>query len=118
MSAGFEDFLEEQFAVVGDVTIKRMFGGLGVMKGGVMFALASDDTLYFRTDEAGAAAFVAEGCEQFAMNTKAGRVMTMPYWRAPERLYEDADDFREWSERAIALAIRDKAAKARPKKKR
>ncbi|MHA1559389.1 MAG: TfoX/Sxy family protein [Alphaproteobacteria bacterium] len=51
LSRGFREFLEEQFAHLGGVSIKSMFGGLGVFRDGVMFGLAADDTLYFRVDE-------------------------------------------------------------------
>jgi DNA transformation protein and related proteins len=53
------DHLEELFAPVGGVSIKRMFGGLGIFKGGLMFALVADDVLYFKADETTTPAFKA-----------------------------------------------------------
>jgi DNA transformation protein len=46
-----------------------------------------------------------------------GRVMPMPYWRAPERLLDEPDEFAEWARTAFAVAVRIEAAKAGPKKK-
>ncbi|MHA1559390.1 MAG: TfoX/Sxy family protein [Alphaproteobacteria bacterium] len=58
----------------------------------------------------------AEGCEPFLFNGKT-RQTTMPYWRAPERLFDDTDEFIGWAEAAIAAAVRNKVAK-QPKPKR
>jgi DNA transformation protein len=44
----FKEFLEELFAPVGGVTVRAMFGGLGVFKDAVMFALALDNVRYLR----------------------------------------------------------------------
>lgn len=116
MSRGFQEFLEEQFAPLGGVSIKSMFGGLGVFRDGVMFGLVADDTLYFRVDEENRTRFEAEGSEAFVYNGKTKQT-AMPYWRAPERLFDDSDEFTEWAEDAIAAAGRNQKAK-RPKPKR
>ena len=113
--AGLEDLLEELLAPLGGVTIRRMFGGRGVFKDGLMFALMSSrGVFYFKADDATAPAFVAEGCEQFAPEMKGRRPMPMPYWRAPERLFDEPDEFAEWAKAAYAAARRTEAAKARP----
>lgn len=116
MSDSYRSFLEEQFEPVGGVSIRSMFGGLGVFRDGVMFALVStNDALYFRVDDGNRAAFEAEDSEPFVYSGK-GKPMTMSYWRAPERLFDDDDEFRRWSEAAIAAAHRVAALK--PPKKR
>ena len=94
MSPGFREFLEEQFAPLGSVSIKSMFGGLGVFRDSVMFGLVADDTLYFRVDEGNRTRFEAEGCDPFVYNGKTKQT-AMPYWRAPERLFDDTDEFIE-----------------------
>lgn len=115
--AGLEDLLEDLLAPLGGVTIRRMFGGRGVFKDGLMFALLSSrGVFYLKADEATAPAFVAEGCEQWTPEMK-GRVMAMPYWRAPERLFDEPDEFADWAKAAYAAARRMEAAKAAPKKK-
>ena len=59
----FKEFLEELFAPIGGVTVRRMFGGLGIFKDGVMFALVVDDVLYLKADADDARrALRAEGC--------------------------------------------------------
>ncbi len=114
--AGLEDLLEELLAPVGGVTIRRMFGGRGVFRDGLMFALLSSrGVFYFKADAETAPAFAAEGCEQWTPEMK-GRAMPMPYWRAPERLFDEPDEFAEWARAAYAAARRIEAAKASPRK--
>ena len=48
----FRDYVLEQLAAAGKVSARRMFGGVGLDLDGLFFALLSDDTLYFRTDNA------------------------------------------------------------------
>ncbi|HXF53227.1 MAG TPA: TfoX/Sxy family protein [Hyphomicrobiaceae bacterium] len=114
-SAAFIDFVTDQLAGLGNVSVRRMFGGAGVYCGGVMFALVADDTLYFKTDEGNRSDFDAEGLEPFVYQSKAGRNTVMSYRRAPERLFEDPDDMRGWAEKALAAARR---ASAQTRKKR
>ena len=43
VSPSFKEFLIEQMAGFGPVSIRPMFGGAGVMRDGQMFALIDDD---------------------------------------------------------------------------
>lgn len=114
--AGLEDLIAELMAPLGGVSIRRMFGGRGVFKEGLMFALLSSrGVFYFKADGETVAAFAAEGCEQFAPEMK-GRRAAMPYWRAPERLFDEPDEFADWARRAFAAAKRGKTMPARPRK--
>ena len=44
-SSTFAEFLREQLASLGHVTMRRMFGMAGVFCDGVMFGLVTEDTL-------------------------------------------------------------------------
>ncbi|MFM9847246.1 MAG: TfoX/Sxy family protein [Hyphomicrobiaceae bacterium] len=105
-SAGFLEFLEEQLAGLGPISIRRMFSGAGVFADGVMFALVADDTLYFKADETTRADFEAEGMGAFTYATKGGRNTLISYWRAPERLFDEPDEMLVWAHRALATAKR------------
>ncbi len=107
---GFREFLEDQFAPMPGVAIKAMFGGLGVFRDGIMIGLVADDTLYLRADDANRAGFEAAGSRPFVYPAR-GREMEMPYWRAPESLYDDPEAFLSWAEAAFAAALRARGAK-------
>ncbi|MCC6982450.1 MAG: TfoX/Sxy family protein [Bauldia sp.] len=112
-SDGFRAFVEELFEPVEGVSVRAMFGGLGVFREGIMFALAADEVLYFRADAETEPAFEAEGCEAWVYPGR-NRPMTMPYRRVPERLFDDPDAFRSWALAAFAAAERNKAGKKKP----
>jgi DNA transformation protein and related proteins len=114
-SNGFLDLLRELLSPVGTITIKRMFGGASVYADGVLFALIDDDVLYLKGDDATAARFDAEGLGKFTYDGKTGPV-SMSYWRAPERLYDDPEEMAEWAREALAAARRAKSKPASKKK--
>jgi DNA transformation protein and related proteins len=112
--AGFQDQLEELFATIEGATLRRMFGGLGIFKNGLMFALVADDVLYMKADEATAPRFAAEGFGQWIYPGR-GRAVPMPYWQVPDRLFDEPDEFREWALVAFDVAER---TKKKPKAKK
>jgi DNA transformation protein len=116
--AGFNDLLEELFEPLGGVSLRRMFGGIGVFKDGVMFGLVDDDALFLKADDTTAGTYKAEGQNPWVYEGM-GKQVTMPYWRLPERLYDEPDEFREWAIAAFVVAERAKKPKARkPKAKK
>src|SRR6516162_7227460 len=56
-SESFAEFLREQLAPLGRVTMRRMFGKTGVFCDGVMLGMVAENTLYFRVDDHDRAAF-------------------------------------------------------------
>ncbi|HYD69544.1 TfoX/Sxy family protein [Azospirillum sp.] len=115
MAGEFADLVCEFLAPMGDVRARRMFGGWGVYLDGVMFALISDDTLYFRTDERTLPAYEAEGLPQFA--PFPDKPMRMPYYRAPDSTLDDGEEMLAWARPAFEAALRARAT-AKPKRKK
>ncbi|TGD98006.1 TfoX/Sxy family protein [Methylobacterium nonmethylotrophicum] len=102
---GDRAFLEEMLAPLGGVALRRMFGGLGLFRDGLMFGLVARDVLYFKAAPDETAAFAAEGGAPFSYATRDGRTTTIAsYWRAPERLNDDPEEFLLWARRACAAA--------------
>lgn len=112
VSDGYVELVKEMLADFAPTSVRRMFSGAGLFADGVMFALIVDDTLYFRSDDDSRAAFEAEGLTPFSYN-RGGRTVALGYWRAPERLLDDADEMLAWASRALSAAKR-LAARSRP----
>src|SRR5271166_4554519 len=112
-SDSFAEFLREQLAPLGRVTMRPMFGKTGVFCDGLMFGMVTDDTLYFRVDDHNRAAFnEAESLPPLSYEKK-GRTIDLSFWRAPERLLEEPDEFVTWARAALAAARRVAAKRER-----
>jgi len=114
--AGFQDQLEELFAPVGGVTLRKMFGGLGAFREGIVFAVVVADVLYLKVDDTTIPRFQAERSRPWTYEGR-GRTTTMPYWTVPERLFDEPDEFRDWALMAFDVAERSKKPKAKVTKK-
>ena len=110
--------IQEMFAGLGDVTVKRMFGGHGVYLDGLFMAIIVDDELYLKADDVTRAAFDAESCAPFVYS-KDGKSMTMSYRRAPGDAMDAPHLMLPWARLALQAALRAQAvkAKAAPKTK-
>jgi DNA transformation protein len=105
-SDGFAEFLREQLAPLGRLTLRRMFGKTGVFCDGVMLGMVTEDTLYFRVDEQNRAAFKEAEAFPPLNYEKQGRTIDLAFWRAPERLLDEPDELVAWARLALAAAHR------------
>ena len=105
-SDNFAELLRDQLASLGHVTMRRMFGKTGVFCDGVMLGMVADDTLYFRVDEHNWVAFQEAQSLPPLTYTKKGVTIDLAFWRAPERLFDEPDEFARWARAAIAAARR------------
>jgi DNA transformation protein len=115
-SDSFADFLKDLLGGLGDVTVRRMFGGSGVFCDGLMFAIVADDALFLKADDGNRAAFEAEGLEPLTYEAK-GRTIVLPYWQVPERLFDEPEEMLAWARDALAAARRASAKKPKAKRK-
>ena len=87
-----------------------------------MFGLVVRDAIYLKADDTSVVDFEREGCAPFTYTRgkKSGYPSehALPYWRLPERLYDDPDELAAWARRAFAAAERKKfAPRAKSKQK-
>lgn len=107
------EFLREQFEPLGPIMLRRMFGKTGVLCEGVMLGMVTNNTLYFRVDDRNRKVF--KEAERFPpLNyAKKGSFIDLAFWRVPERLYDDPDEFIIWARAALAAAHRVSAKRDR-----
>lgn len=111
--AGFADFVLEMLEPMGGVNARRMFGGVGLFRSGVMFGLIGSDTLYFKVDEQNQGAYEDAGTGPFTYR-REGREIALSYYEAPPDLFDNADDLSDWARRALEAALRAQCKGARP----
>ena len=101
----FTGHVVEQMSVLGAVYAKRMFGGWGIFRMGLMFAVVIGDELYLKADEASVGRFKARGLKPFTYAAK-GRAVSLRYFQAPPETLEDPQAMAEWAGTAYACALR------------
>lgn len=97
--------IRELFSQFGSVSVRRMFGGHGVFADGMMFAIEQDGELYLKADDLTIPKLAAENSEPFVYKAK-GREIALSYWKLPERLYDEPDDFAAFAREAFGAAER------------
>jgi len=114
LSPGYSDYILELLTGFGRVEAKRMFGGAGLYRDGVMFAILDDDAAFFRVDDALQAEMEAQGSVPWVYSMKSdGSIRSMGYWRMPETAADDPDEAVALAKRSFAAAITHKAVRAK-----
>jgi DNA transformation protein len=108
----FVDFVLESLQPLGGVSARRMFGGFGIYKDGVMFALIAYDQLYLKVDAGNRPEFEARDLQPFTYSGK-GRPIETSYREAPSEGFDDPEILCDWAREAYAAALRAKKPKRR-----
>lgn len=61
ISDEFVDHVVEQFSGWGEVSVRRMFGGAGLYRDGIMFAVVAEDVAYLKVDDSNRDDFLRAG---------------------------------------------------------
>jgi DNA transformation protein len=106
---GLVDWIAEAMAPIGDVTMRRMFGGAALYCDGVIFALLVADDLWFKGDTESAAAWDDMGADRFTYAKAGGQTGVTNYRRAPSDVHDDPEAVRRYGEMGLAASRRKTA---------
>jgi DNA transformation protein len=112
---GFVEHVVETLRSFGPVTVRPMFGGWGIYRDGVFFALVAYDTLYFKSDDENRAQFERASPGPFTFEKKGETIVTH-YFAVPEDAFEDPQVMARWARLGYAAALRA-ARKPRTRRK-
>ncbi len=88
------DFALDLLSDLGDLTSRKMFGGMCLYRDAVVFALlSSDGTLYFKAKGDVAQELIASGADRFH---------NMPYWSVPMSALDDPQEACTLARRTLA----------------
>jgi len=117
-SDSFAEFLREQLAPLGRITLRRMFGKTGVFCDGVMLGMVTDNMLYLRVDDHNRETFKEAAAYPPLNYAKGGAMIDLSFWRVPERLFDEPDELIAWARAALAAAHRVAVKRERATPKR
>lgn len=92
----FEDSLQ--------VTVRSMMGGFVLYSAGKVFAIAENDELWLKGSKATSEWYLGRGSKKFSY-MKQGKVQEMNFFSVPEEVLESRDEFREWLDVALSVAV-------------
>ena len=102
----FADYVvTDLLAGVEGVRARAMFGGHGIYKDDLMFALIVDEELYYKVDDSNRRDFEAHGSEPFTYGSKGRKPVTMSYWKLPSEIMDDRELLMEWTDKAVQVAL-------------
>ncbi|MFC1922098.1 TfoX/Sxy family protein [Chloroflexota bacterium] len=88
--------IQNRLAGLGNVRVKKMFGGYGIFEGDKMFALIdSNGRVFFKVDDTNRARFEESGSEKHSR---------MPYFSVPVEVLSDDDLLEEWARKSIKIS--------------
>jgi DNA transformation protein and related proteins len=103
----FVNYLMELLEPFEGVSAKSMFGGFGIFRDSLMFALVAEDTLYIKTDDFNRFEFERLNLGPF-MYTKDNKSMPMKYFRVPDEALDSSEELLRWAQLGFEAALRAK----------
>ena len=94
---------------MGDVQLRRFFGGWGFVLDSVQFGVILLGTPYFCVDDASRQKYIDEDCGPFEYDTKKRHVIVQRFYEIPARLLEGDDEIVEWAEEAWEVSKKKKS---------
>ncbi len=98
--------IEDMFAGLGHVTIRRMFGGKGIYHHGLIVAVELRGEMMLKGDAVSAPELEAAGARRWTYEGRAGKLVQMPYWTVPDEAWDDPEAMARWTGLAYAAALR------------
>jgi DNA transformation protein and related proteins len=107
MPSNDTEFWKDIFSFFGEVTFKKMFGGLSLYHQNIIFAIVTHDTLWLKGDVQIHENLMSEGAKQWVyIHKNTLKTTNMPYYSVPESALDDPDEMAQLAKRAFAAALR------------
>ena len=95
-SPDYLNFVLEKLSPIGDIKSRAMFGGYGIFCEGLMFALISEDTLYFKVNETNRDMYKKTQSKPFPHG--------ISYWEVSTDVLEENAELQKWANISIEIA--------------
>lgn len=103
--------LQELWQPWAPVRSRRMFGGYGLYRDDLMFALIVDDELFLKVDRQSEPDFEELGLDPFVYY-RQGKPVNLSFRQAPAEMFDESELACEWAQRAWQAAIRARSKKS------
>jgi len=112
----FVDYVTDLLDQFATIAVRPMFGGFGIYKNGLMFALIADNELYFKADENAAQFFETYGSTPFTYDN-GKKLVKMSYWKVVPDVFDNQEMIKIWIDIAYNVAVKNKQKTKPPRAK-
>ena len=107
----YVDYILDLLLPLGNIKVRKMFGGYGIYQGGIFFAIISDNILYFKVGDNNRSLYEKHDSKPFSYEGKHGKIITMSYWEVPIDVLENPTQLALWVRDAVNAASSAKKVK-------
>jgi len=106
-----EYVVSEVLSGIDGISSRAMFGGYGIYKDSVIFAIIADEQLYFKVDESNRGDYEEYGSGPFVYSQGKHKSTTMSYWELPADIMEDRGEIAAWVNKSYTVSLSQKKKK-------
>lgn len=92
--------LEDCLGHIEGITSRAMFGGYGIYKDGLIFAIIAEDQIYFKVGDSNKADYEAINSQPFVYEQGNHKKTTMSYYEIPEEILTNPEEVEQWVAKA------------------
>ncbi|MEQ8647709.1 MAG: TfoX/Sxy family protein [Cyclobacteriaceae bacterium] len=107
-SEDYLNFLKDQLSGIGEFETKKMFGGHGFFKEGLMFGMLGSGTFRLKVNESNEQDYIDKGMKPYYSDKKK---KGMPYWEVPADVLENRTELSKWALKSVSIAIKSSSEK-------
>lgn len=107
-SEDYLNFLKDQLSGIGEFETKKMFGGHGFFKDGLMFGMLGSGIFRLKVDESNEQNYIDKGMKPYYSDKKK---KGMPYWEVPADVLENRTELSKWALKSVSIAIKSSSEK-------
>jgi DNA transformation protein len=106
----FVEHVMESLGAWAPVTARSMFGGYGIYRDDLIFAIVAYDTLFLKVDDLTRPEFKAAGLKPFVYSENR---VSVGYFQPPVTTLDDREELAAWAEKGWQAALRAASQKAK-----
>ena len=108
MTNEYIEYIKEVLSPYGLVKSRAMFGGHGIYLDNMIVGLIAFGELYFKGDKETEAFYSKFDTHPFTYEGKAGKPVSMQYWKVPAEVFDSEDLMDQWVATAYQASVRAK----------
>lgn len=99
----YVDYVLDQLEGIGHLSVKSMFGAMGLYHEDLMFGIIEKDVLYFKVNAVSVRRYQEYRCNPFEY-TRAGKICQLKYYQVPDAVMDEAEQLKAWAIEAMHVA--------------